>query len=393
MKHNEIRQIAKRDARLRSIPERKDEKYIWPAGMRNILNSYLDAVSLFKKLLDKPNNKTLATTKDAAVNLLNELKDLSNSVVKKLENLRAKLESKIEELREAKEEFEELTTELAESGKIITTTISNQSPQKVKVKRIVIIIITIAILVAEGLMALGFFSGYGFVSTPMENAMRTGSYVLIVVIYLIVINVTDPRGTKSFSRFSEIIIIIQVLFTISTGIAGRLPGVVEEWWYAALVTNIPFLLLAAYIISLFYFLRIYKMKRNEGFTETKEVTQTVFRDIDPDIAEANGLELKIKALNNEVNEIKNDISRLEGNVPSEAYQLEKEQMDRLSKVEELVSSINDAQISRDNILNQIDHDLELYQSYYMSQFKKTPDSLFAAPKWPNREDVKLFFNL
>lgn len=392
MKHNEIRQIAKRDARLRSIPERKDEKYIWPAGMRNILNSYLDAVSLFKKVLDKPNDKTLATTKDAAVNLLNELKDLSNSVVNRLENLRAKLESKIEELREAKEELEELTTELAESGKVITTNTSH-APQKVKVKRVAIIIITIAIIAAEVLMALGFFSGYGFVSTPMENAMRTGSYVLIVVIYLIVINVTDPRGTKSFSRFSEIIIIIQVLFTISTGIAGRLPGVAEEWWYAALVTNVPFLLLAAYIISLFYFLRIYKIKRNEGFTETKEVTQTVLKDIDPDIAEANGLELKIKALNNEVIKIENDISRLENNVPTEAYQLEKEQLDRLSKVEELINSINDAQISRDNILNQIDHDLELYQSYYMSQFKKTQDSLFAAPKWPNREDVKLFFNL
>jgi hypothetical protein len=73
--------------------------------------------------------------------------------------------------------------------------------------------------------------------------------------------------------------------------------------------------------------------------------------------------------------------------------LELEQVTRLNEVQVLMNTIKDAQASKDNLLNQIDYKLDLYKSYYMSQFKKTPDSLFAAPKWPNRKDVKLFFNL
>jgi hypothetical protein len=389
---NRVRQIARRDARLRVIAERKEGKYFWPAGMREILNSYFDAVAQFKKILDKPNSTNLATIEDAAINLFEELKGLSNMTKLKRDRLIEERESKRIELEEATEASEELKIELAESGKMITTT-SSAPKNQVKVKRVVLVIITLAIIIAEGLMALGFFTGYGFVSTPMENLMRAGSYLLIAVIYLIIVNVTDPRGTKSFSKFSEIIIIIQVLFTISAGIAGSLPGVSDEWWYAALVTNVPLLLLAVYIIFLFSFLRIYQIKRKEGFKDTKEIAQNILEDIDPDIATANGLVLKINTLNSEISKIENEISKLESDVLPEAYQLELEQVTRLNEVQVLMNTIKDAQASKDNLLNQIDYKLDLYKSYYMSQFKKTPDSLFAAPKWPNREDVKLFFNL
>ncbi len=389
MKFN-IRLLAWRDVKNKTVPKRNGDSFIWPPGMLVIMNDFLEMLTVVQKQLADPVERVVAIFKDAAT----EVQKMADEIVDKYNEEIIKIDLKIEEyffqISEAKESEDDLELNLNLEGKTLREKNIDIKEQPEQDNKLLTAILLIAIFGTEGLLGFGVFDLYTEIVNTTQNYTRIGVYVLITIVYVIVAMLPVSLKTKKFLLTSKLFIVGQLVITLGLAVWSLVsPDILDASWFEATATVFPYIFLGGYTIFLIVFFGKKGTKHVEVQNDMEP--QDTIEDIHPDIAEKNSLQRKIRGLENNIKELHQEKIKLTQETILKLKNLDVEQGSLLKKVEEHHSPYLEAISKKGTILKEVAGQIETYKSHYMSRFQKTAASNFVTPDWPNDIDIENYY--
>jgi len=252
--------------------------------MLEILNDYSHKITELKNKLQGNIERELAILKDAALSLQDEFLAIVEEHRFKFAKLETELSEKRLELEEVNQELQGLSEELGITGEIIVAKKTPKNKQEKQVTTSILIIIGLSIFVFDLLMAADMFAGFAQLITPLENNIRAAIFLAITLIFLMLL-IFGNQAAKHLLRFFEILIVLQVIFTITAYTLSKLPFAMDAHWFKIFISAFPKVLLGLAVVVLAHFFIKYKLLQSQSISSEiiLEKDELIKEEVDPDV--------------------------------------------------------------------------------------------------------------
>lgn len=396
----EINRLAKRDVLQRAVAQFLGGVYQYTPGMREVLNEYAPQILAIYTVLSSNTEIQLGILKDAASNLADEFAIIVNKHKQDILQLETQIAETGIKIDQAKQDIEELRNDLSIHGEDIVEREQDVEVLRkpIKVPSMVMIVIGVAIIIFEVLMALDLFSSFSMITTPLENQVRAGIFIAITSTYLLLLYKANETS-KGVLRFFEILISLQTIYALSAFILAKFDSILESVWFIIFVSAFPKVLLGLAILSLAVFFYKYKMKNtintdlDADAQNSNHIIQTIKVDEDADVLEYKTLIRLISTLTDQKRSFELMLKDLKQNPPLELLKLENEQKERLDKVQEIVDHYESKKNELAVIKGKVITELDKYKAAYIHHFNKQATSVVVELAFPEIEQINSYYNL